>query len=309
MMVLAVSSAGTRAEVAFVDTTFAPAGWFVESVPGWPGQWQSNEGTSFTASQALTGGSGGAYRFMTHYVPAGRSIAVAYINLSATYNPAVHGAISEIDYREDFIEINPPFVGAEIGVGFLLRQDGEYFSAGYAALGQTTWTPYEITGLTAADFLSSSGAHPNFSASAAPIHLGYLRSNSATPGYPPFLTEHGIDNWIVTVTPVAETVPPPPGPIDPQDPPSHASQYNFVIGAQPYFQWHGITVGLDFSLSVPTMDPIQYNPSITYPEESISPALDPWETEFHTNNRILGALLSAAAPIEFKPHRQTGCDR
>jgi len=81
------------------------------------------------------------------------------------------------------------------------------------------------------------------------------------------------------------------------------------MGAQPYFQWNGITVGLDFALSIPTMDPIQYNPSITYPEEAIIPELDPWETEFHTNNRILGALLSAAAPIEFNALELTGTAR
>ena len=168
---------------------------------------------------------------MTHSVPAGRSIALACINLSATYDPAVHGAISEIDYREDFIEINPPFTGAEIGVGFLLRQDAEYFVACQGALGYTTWTPCEVTGLTAADFLSRSGAHPDFSASAAPIHLGYFRTNSATPGYPPFITEHGIDNWIVTITPIAETVPPPAPRPD----------------APPEYRAYGCTVSLEYS--------------------------------------------------------------
>jgi len=99
----------------------------------------------------------------------------------------------------------------------------------------------------------------------------------------------------VRVTPI----PPAPEPIDPVSPPKHTSQYNFVIGAQPYFQWEGVTFGVDLSLNVPGMDPLSYNPSITYPEEPFTPELSPWETSFGTNNKFLGTILSAAAPVEF----------
>ena len=54
------------AEVIFSDTTFASADWLAESGPTWLlfGQRPSNQGTSFTAMQEATGGSGGgAYRF------------------------------------------------------------------------------------------------------------------------------------------------------------------------------------------------------------------------------------------------------
>ena len=110
-------------------------------------------------------------------------------------------------------------------------------------------------------------------------------------------------------TPVDAIAPVPSPPLDPSNPPSHTAQYNFLIGAQPYFQWDGITVGLDFSLSVPTLEPITYNPSITYPEEPFAPELDPWQTTFGTNNWILGKLLNAAAPIDINLVELTGTAR
>jgi hypothetical protein len=124
--------------------------------------------------------------------------------------------------------------------------------------------------------------------------------NTAYDGADPALHVRGIiERW----------APPPADPIDPVNPPEHTSQYTFVIGAQPYFQWDGITLGLDFSLSIPTMKPIQYSPSITYPEHPFSPELAPWEVEFGTNSKILGTLLSSAAPIEFNALTLTGTAR
>ena len=192
------------AEVIFSDTTFASADWLAESGPTWLlfGQRPSNQGTSFTAMQEATGGSGGgAYRFMTHSLPPNSSMAVAHINLLATYDPQGQGAVSEVAYREDNIVFEPPFPGAAAGVAVLLRQAGQDYVAGWSSYSNTTWQSWEIAGLTETDFVNRSGGHPDFSASAAPIDLGYLRWNGTTAGYD---RQHGIDNWEVTITPIPE---------------------------------------------------------------------------------------------------------
>ena len=97
-------------------------------------------------------------------------------------------------------------------------------------------------------------------------------------------------------TPISD--PPEPDPIDPVDPPIHTSQYNFVLGADPHCQWDGFTFGLNFTLGIPTMDPIVYNPIITYPATPIAPELNPWEIQFSTNNKLLGEALSLVAPVD-----------
>lgn len=93
------------------------------------------------------------------------------------------------------------------------------------------------------------------------------------------------------------------------NPPASTSQYNFLVGAQPSFQWDGFTVGFDFSLSIPTLNPIEYHPSVTYPETPFAPQLDPWEVTFGTNNWLLGSALSTVAPVDFNALTLSGLAR
>ena len=137
----------------------------------------------------------------------------------------------------------------------------------------------------------------------SPWHIRFMVNDGTSAGFGAGAAH--LNLYSVSVVPD----PPPPEPVDPVDPPTHTSQYNFVIGADPYFQWDGITVGLDFKLYIPTLDPITYNPSITYPETPVTPEIGPWETRFSTNNKLLGKTLSLIAPVDVNAIELTGTAR
>jgi hypothetical protein len=187
--------------VVFQDSEFANANWLVTVISNPP-----NNGATHAEEQSVDGGNPGAYRRMTHTFPASQqSLGVMNLSTSAVYEPAVSGAILTIDYSEDcalFSAGNPTF---QVYPALLIEQSGRRFRprplASFCAL--PSWTRIgKDASLAAADFEQLDGpacgateACPDFSASAPPIRLGFVRFAGAntTP------TVHGIDNWRVTI--------------------------------------------------------------------------------------------------------------
>ena len=117
--------------------------------------------------------------------------------LPAVYDPGTSGAILSIDYSED----SSMFAGGGAGqaTGPALRQAGVVY---YHHLNGTSfggWRSYSIAGLTAVDFRDSpyGNQHPDFSATAPPIEVGFYRANSTYSGGYTILA--GIDNWRFTI--------------------------------------------------------------------------------------------------------------
>lgn len=195
---LAVSSAPG---IVFSDGEFDVAGWRVSEVSTPP-----DNGAIHTEERVASGGNPDAYRRMTHTMPATqRSLGVLNLSNSAVYDPTLLGAIHVIDYTEDCALLsagNPIF---QVYPSLLIEQAGRRYRPKQLAPAcyLTTWTAMRgATSLAASDFdlldgpaCSAGQSCPDFSASAAPIRLGFLRFASAntTP------TVHGIDNWKVTV--------------------------------------------------------------------------------------------------------------
>ena len=135
-----------------------------------------------TANQSPTGGNLDAFREMTHTWGSpteATSVVIDHMYNQITYDPKTQGAIGSINYsrgRHGGSTTSPS--RASLVEGMDIFQDGVFYrsltSTGvFYALTDTTWTTFSLAGLTAADFTSFTGTHPNFSATGN-------RCNSAT---------------------------------------------------------------------------------------------------------------------------------
>jgi hypothetical protein len=194
------------------DNTFLNTDWSLT-------QFTAGNGGSSTATQALSGGNPGAFRNVTDVLNAAPAGGLETIVLSTsiytpfTYTPSVSGAIASINYSEDHACTAGCFGNGQ-STGPALKQGANLYilSSSLPITGPAlTWAPLVLNGLTAADFglvnVTSGGAifdntqHPDFSASAAPIQVGFFRANGTFgAGY---TLSAGIDNWQVTVTAAA----------------------------------------------------------------------------------------------------------
>lgn len=209
-----IASQGAAAAVAVSDSTFADADWNLT-------QFTSGTGGSVAAGQVLAGGNPGAFRNLTDTLTGGGVGIVLGTNIYTpfTYNPAVSGAIASLDYTEDAACTSGCF-GDGQSTGPAILQSGNLYilSSSTVVTGQsTTWTTHALSGLTALDFglVSLSGLatifddtqHPDFSASGAPIQVGYFRGNGTGIGGGGYALAAGIDNWQITIAgavPIAE---------------------------------------------------------------------------------------------------------
>ena len=190
------------------DGTFNAGDWSIFKV-------ESVAGTSHTVQQELTGGNPDAFRSMTHTLPPVApgdlaEIKVTHLYLGASYDPGVQGAIDHINYAEDGILLNLPYIDAHSVTHVALVQDNRLFLSKnfFRFIGNfNVWQSETLTDLTANDFAADdgSGDQPDFSASGGVIQFGYGRSNTRTETLPPvplnqdLVYEHGLDNWTVTV--------------------------------------------------------------------------------------------------------------
>lgn len=195
------------ASTSFVDGIFSDANWTsakaFDSTP--------SAAATFTASQVASGGNPGEYRQVTMTLGQG-TIIVGHLNPMAVYMPSTQGPIGSISYSYDVREFNPPFPGAAVNYALLLLQNGTYYvpTSTDTFSNTDTWVNVGNTNLTATQFsnlyqgvwqLPGTGpTHPDFSASGAPITLGYFSANTNT-GVSPISTSSGIDNWSVSVAP------------------------------------------------------------------------------------------------------------
>jgi hypothetical protein len=196
------------------DSTFLDANWALT-------QFSAGNGGSSTATQSLSGGNPGAFRNVTDVLVSasgGNNTVVLSTSIYTpfTYNPAVSGAITSVNYSEDAACTGGCF-GAGQSTGPALLQGGDLFilSSSSVITGPLgTWTNHALSGLTAADFgvvnvtsptptIFDNTQHPDFSAGGAPIQFGFFRANSTGVNQTGYTLSAGIDNWRVTIAAVS----------------------------------------------------------------------------------------------------------
>ncbi len=201
---LAVSS---MPGVAYEDGEFAVSDWAVSAIAD-----PTQNGPTHAESRPTTGGNPGAYRLMSYDMSAGpSSIQVLHIAPAALYDPASQGAAYTIDFQADCIDSSPPTTTALATIAPLIEQGTRQY--GPASMSFTLYcaspawqTEIVRSSMGAGDFAIVNGPAcgtsetcPDFSATGAPIRLGYLATASLGPGSPAGTAAHGIDNWKVTV--------------------------------------------------------------------------------------------------------------
>lgn len=196
--------------VVFTDQTFAPGDWptgATEIIVVGP------MGGSGSASQQTSGGNSGAYREVvaSKNATAGTGQSGATWGFSfkpaATYNPTQQGAITSIDFAVDAMQ----FVQFDISggsVALALLQGGTRYYAphpqsagGQLAVPERSWTRKARSGLVQSDFRDNdqTGRPLDFSASGAPITLGFVYWVSTPIDGGLSQRTAGFDNWTVTV--------------------------------------------------------------------------------------------------------------
>ncbi len=181
------------AAVAFSDADFNVADWTLTKF---------GDGTAMEESFALGNPTPSMKVTISCNTPAPgnrTTVTAVLIKNAATYAPMVAGPIASIDYKEEYLNgsaNNGPLSGAALEQGGVLfrQMPGQ-------PLAQLAWAPLATKNLRATDFQQVDGvAHPDFSASGAPIQFGFFRQNT-TPGIGccPITVAAYADNWSVTV--------------------------------------------------------------------------------------------------------------
>lgn len=152
-------------------------------------------GSTETHQLLPTGGNPTGFRYMEHHLGPTSNIAVYHL-FDGVYDPAVSGAIDHINYQEDREVLTPPFVGAAIGTGILVMQNGNRYGSALITGGAFNSTTWETA--TRADITFQHVGGANFKANAPALQFGFYRSNTNGAGTPEVLN-HGIDNWQVTI--------------------------------------------------------------------------------------------------------------
>lgn len=189
------------AGIVFQDGEFLLPDWAVASIK------EPQSGPTFTVSRSTTGGNPDAFRSITYELPAGASrVMVFHAALAATYDPVALGAIYGIDFGFDcLLNVRTDSVLARA----MIEQNGRRFVAGdtFCSATSDSWQTYSGLSFGAENFILADGPAcgtgetcPDFSASGAPIRLGFATqdrvfSSSALPS----TLSMGIDNWRATV--------------------------------------------------------------------------------------------------------------
>ena len=147
-----------------------------------------------------------------------------------TYNPAVDGAITSLDYSDS--RRLDPASGNYTNEFFrpALKQGSQIFVFASVFPGSTTstWSNISLPNLTAANFRSAFSAHPDFSASGAPIQFGVYQAGQTAPTSTTNII-HNLDNFRVDIHRVASN----PCPADLNDD-GFVDDVDFVLFAQAY---------------------------------------------------------------------------
>jgi hypothetical protein len=200
------------AAVTVSDGTFLDANWNLT-------QFQGGTGGSVAAGQMLVGGNPGAFRNVTDTLTGGGVGIVlgASIYTPFTYSPIASGAIASLNYNEDAACTGGCF-GQGQSTGPALLQGGKFYILGSSSVitgPSAAWAPHPLPGLTALDFglvnvtantIVDNTQHPDFSASGAPIQVGFFRANGTGAGGGGYTLAAGIDNWQITIVSAAPAV-------------------------------------------------------------------------------------------------------
>ncbi|MBM0745055.1 hypothetical protein JOY44_26415 (plasmid) [Phormidium sp. CLA17] len=187
--------------VQFLDSTFNDTGWQLEVIT-------SGKGGTVAVQQRDAMGEVGSFREITNTVnQASKGVNSNVLGLhwrvGATYDPQAQGAIAAINYSEEAILING--FGEGQAAGLALRQNQQiYLPTSRLITPETSWTHKELNALQAQDFVAmgTTNQHPDFSATGAPIQFGFFRANTTTNAQYSIIS--GIDNWSVSINPVAK---------------------------------------------------------------------------------------------------------
>lgn len=199
-----VTASHALATITFTDGVFANVQWSLAAT--------QNTGTVNTAPQGFQVPSGGApaeFRRINHNSFT-NIIVTHHVNSLAAYDPGASGAIGSIAFSADLLAILS-HANINVGISLLVVQNGQYYytpaqagpGVGGYFLNNTlnTWVGFSTT-LIAADFarFGNPAAHPDFSASGAPIQFGFSAFNDNAG----FNTSRavGVDNWSMTINPV-----------------------------------------------------------------------------------------------------------
>lgn len=155
-------------------------------------------GVTFTATQVATGGNPGAFREITHVYTGPGGFNIGHFYESASYDPAVSGALQSINISFDDAFFNYPGQGGTppgaVAIFPAIRQGGKVFDGFYSVTTSSAWVHQEFDNLTASDF---GGA--DFSSAGAPIFFGFVSGNGSAFGGQT-TTISGVDNFSVSVT-------------------------------------------------------------------------------------------------------------
>lgn len=188
------------------DGTFADADWQVV-VSSFRSTGGAVAGGSVVASQQ-SGGYPGAMRQVTDNIPPAPSgsefstVFGIHLRSGATYDPSVQGPIATIDYFEDARAVT----GGQLS-GFAVRQNGKTYYTQAGVYSAITWGPVVQLGIVPAVFTEVtadgpiSDSKPDFSATGAPLELGFVRASSNGNGGGAYAVVSAIDNWKVRINP------------------------------------------------------------------------------------------------------------
>lgn len=201
------STGRADASATYSDQTLADALW--EVVPSQPG----GRGWFVSAFEAAGGNTGSCKRLLTYVEPApsaaARSIViVVHLLDGAVYSPVASGPIATIDYSEDAM-VSASSSGGQM-TGPAIRQGSHMYIALGASTGAVSgWHGVVSNGLTAASFVwvdpndahdgIDPAYHPDFSATAAPIELGFFRAQMGELGGAAMWVDARIDNVSISV--------------------------------------------------------------------------------------------------------------
>jgi hypothetical protein len=193
----------TAAPVNFTDGDFAAADWTAiklrDTTPG--------QAATFEVQPSATGGDPGAYQ-QTSLNYQGGSADVAHVRDSFFYDPAASGPLDTLDFSYSLVDVDSTPIGVSAQYSPLVSQgDSSYIAGGADPATGRSWRDFTHGGLKASDFalINGSGpAHPDFSATGAPLHFGYL-SLGPQSNRPASLLS-GLDNYSVTVQPAGSTL-------------------------------------------------------------------------------------------------------
>jgi hypothetical protein len=189
------------------DSEFADSNWNI-SVEGM--YWSTGTNAS---TQAQDSGSHGAYRLIEANIWAGlfqsSNIYFYHTNTAFTYDPSSSGAITSLDIAFDRLWIQ----GGMDFLPYLIQNNTRYMAdTAYRVFVDTWsgsgWINHAFTGLTANDF-GGIGSRPDFSEQGAPISFGFVAHGGVGSGA--LASKVGFDDWTITVTNNAPSVPSPGG--------------------------------------------------------------------------------------------------